>query len=126
MAEGEDGGEGGPDLWQLLGHRGKLHYLSEVEPFSEAYLPLLPDYLASAGKGHFAMFLQKVQGCEVCGVVMHESCARKVPQDCRPVAEAGDRMLHLWKPAGVVLHDSTGEVKTIRLFFFPLYGRTLP
>lgn len=41
---------------------------------------------------------------------MHEGCARRVPQDCRPVAEAGDRMLHLWKPAGVVLHDSTGEV----------------
>ena len=50
--------------------------------------------------------MQKVQCCEVCGVVLHESCARKAAQDCRPVAEAGDRMLHLWKPAGVVLHDS--------------------
>ena len=39
-------------------------------------------------------------------MVLHEGCARKVTQDCRPVAEAGDRMLHLWKPAGVVMHDS--------------------
>ena len=52
---------------------------------------------------------------------MHESCGRKVPQDCRPVAEAGDRMLHLWKPAGVVLHDSSGEVSQ-SLSFLSLYG----
>ena len=63
--------------------------------------------------------MQKVQGCEVCGVVMHEGCARRVPQDCRPVAEAGDRMLHLWKPAGVVLHDSTGEVTSAARLIYP-------
>ena len=48
---------------------------------------------------------QRVQCCEVCGVIAHEGCVRKVPHDCRPAAEAGDRMLHLWKPAGIVLHD---------------------
>lgn len=31
---------------------------------------------------------------------------RKVAHDCRPVAEAGDRMLHQWKPAGVVMYEA--------------------
>ena len=58
--------------------------------------------------------VQRVHCCEVCGVVSHESCVRKVSHDCRPAAEAGDRMLHLWKPAGVVMYDSeVGLVSTL-------------
>lgn len=39
-------------------------------------------------------------------MVSHEGCLRKVPHDCRPAAEAGDKMLHQWKPAGVVMYES--------------------
>ena len=41
----------------------------------------------------------------MCGVVAHDSCSRRVPDDCRPVAEVCERMVHEWRPAGVVLRD---------------------
>ena len=43
--------------------------------------------------------------CEVCGVIAHDGCSRRVPDDCRPVAEVSERMVHEWRPAGVVLRD---------------------
>ena len=55
--------------------------------------------------------MQKVDSCEVCGVIAHESCTRKVPDDCRPVAEVGEDMVHQWRPAGAVLQDK--EVRQI-------------
>ncbi len=51
--------------------------------------------------------LQRVQCCEVCGVVAHEgACARRAAQDCRPVAEAAPALAHLWQPAGTIFYDS--------------------
>ena len=41
----------------------------------------------------------------MCGVVAHDGCSRRVPDDCRPVAELADRSVHVWHPAGVVLRD---------------------
>ncbi|KAK9785856.1 hypothetical protein WJX73_007544 [Symbiochloris irregularis] len=55
-------------------------------------------------------FLQKVDSCEVCGVIAHEGCARKVPDDCRPVAEIGEDIVHQWRPAGAVLQDKEDEL----------------
>lgn len=50
---------------------------------------------------------QRVQCCEVCGVVAHDgTCARKAAHDCRPVTEASDTMVHLWQPAGTIYYDS--------------------
>lgn len=40
-------------------------------------------------------------------MVAHEgACARKAAQDCRPVAEAADSLVHLWQPAGTIYYDS--------------------
>lgn len=44
-------------------------------------------------------------------MLCHEGCCRKLPQDCRPVAEVGNQMMHLWKPAGCVLYE--GEVEAL-------------
>ena len=65
------------------------------------------------------LVLQKVDCCEVCGVIAHESCVRKVPDDCRPVAEAGERMVHQWRPAGTVLQDKE-VIQLQHLAFQPL------
>ena len=54
-----------------------------------------------------AWLAQRVQCCEVCGVVAHDgTCARKAAHDCRPVTEASESMVHLWQPAGTVYYDS--------------------
>ncbi|CAL8462241.1 g1772 [Coccomyxa elongata] len=53
---------------------------------------------------------ERVQCCEVCGVVAHDgACARKAPQDCRPVAGATNSMVHLWQPAGTIYYDSEDD-----------------
>jgi hypothetical protein len=40
-------------------------------------------------------------------VVAHEgACARKAAQDCRPVSEAADTLVHLWQPAGTIFCNS--------------------
>ena len=64
--------------------------------------------------------MQRVQCCEVCGVVAHDgTCARKAAHDCRPVTEASDSMVHLWQPAGTIYYDS--EVRPVTfLAVFPL------
>ena len=51
--------------------------------------------------------VQRVQCCEVCGVVAHDgTCVRKAAHDCRPVTEASESMVHLWQPAGTIYYDS--------------------
>ena len=50
--------------------------------------------------------LQRGSCCEVCGIIAHESCARHVPDDCRPIALSADKVLHTWKAAGTVLNES--------------------
>ncbi len=51
--------------------------------------------------------MQRVQCCEVCGVVVHDgTCARKAAHDCKPVSEAAQSMVHLWQPAGTIYYDS--------------------
>ena len=47
--------------------------------------------------------LQRGSCCEVCGVVAHESCARHLPDDCRPISLPAEKVLHTWKAAGTVL-----------------------
>ena len=47
-----------------------------------------------------------VQSCEVCGIVVHGSCERRLPSTCRPLTEEHHtRTLHSWQAAGVVLED---------------------
>ncbi|KAL3148265.1 hypothetical protein ABBQ38_013732 [Trebouxia sp. C0009 RCD-2024] len=46
---------------------------------------------------------QRGSCCEVCGILAHESCARHVPDDCRPIALPAEKVLHTWKAAGTVL-----------------------
>ena len=49
------------------------------------------------------LLLQRGSCCEVCGVLAHESCARHLPDDCRPIALPAEKVLHTWKAAGTVL-----------------------
>ena len=62
---------------------------------------------------HAACAAQRVQCCEVCGVVAHDgACARKAAHDCKPVSEASDSMVHLWQPAGTIFYDSEVSSQT--------------
>ena len=36
-------------------------------------------------------------------MLAHESCARHLPDDCRPIALPAEKVLHTWKAAGTVL-----------------------
>ena len=47
--------------------------------------------------------MQRGSCCEVCGILAHESCARHVPDDCRPIALPAEKVLHTWKAAGTVV-----------------------
>jgi len=52
------------------------------------------------------LLLQRGSCCEVCGILAHESCARHVPDDCRPIALPAEKVLHTWKAAGTVLVEN--------------------
>ncbi|KAL0025763.1 hypothetical protein WJX77_009943 [Trebouxia sp. C0004] len=49
---------------------------------------------------------QRGSCCEVCGILAHESCARHVPDDCRPIALPAEKVLHTWKAAGTLMIES--------------------
>ncbi|KAL0033148.1 hypothetical protein WJX79_005638 [Trebouxia sp. C0005] len=49
---------------------------------------------------------QRGSCCEVCGILAHEGCARHVPDDCRPIALAAEKVLHTWKAAGTLMIES--------------------
>ena len=63
------------------------------------------------------LFLQRGSCCEVCGVLAHESCARQLPDDCRPIALPAEKVLHTWKAAGTVLVEEQASLCKLLLFF---------